>query len=417
LERCCKNTSASACVYLQGKSNDMVLADYFFMALAGCIASVFIASLAAVKLWWIIAFGIFGFCITSILCPRTYRWAFILFCIGACAGLLRIALFAPTFIFLKQGSWIITILENIRLGVTAMVQRLYPEPVAGFVQGLLLGSKGVQIQPALWEALRRTSTAHLIAVSGYNITIVANAISVFLAWLTVPRKWIWLIASVVIVGFTVFVGAPASAVRAAVMAFLVVVAKRFSRQTSTHIAFALTLAAMLIINPSSLRSDLGFQLSFLAAFGILYVEPFLNRSLRFGPREKTARDEIAGAVRETLAAQCMVFPILLYRFGTMSLLGIAANMFVLPFIPFAMAVGSASIVLGYAFFPLGQIISWSALPIFRGALWVISFFSSFPIAAFEGIRVSAYAVGAYYACFILWFWYASHRRAHLCVQQ
>ncbi len=395
----------------------MVLADYFFMALAGCIASVFIASFVSVKLWWIIAFGIAGFCIASVLCSRACRLAFVLFCIGACIGWLRIALFPSEFVFIKQGNWIMTVLESMRLNVTAMVQRLYPEPVAGFVQGLLSGSKGVQIQPALWEALRRTSTAHLIAVSGYNITIVANAISVFLAWFTVPRKWIWLIASVVITAFTIFVGAPASAVRAAVMAFLIVVAKRFSRQTSTRIAFALTLAVMLMLNPSSLRFDLGFQLSFLAAFGILYVEPIFSRSFRPGLREKTARDEIAGVVRETLAAQLMVFPILLYRFGTVSLLGVAANMFVLPFIPFVMAIGCVSIALGYAFFPFGQIVSWLALPIFRYALWIILFFSSLPAAAVDGIRVSAYAVVAYYACFALWLWYTSRRRTYICVQQ
>lgn len=380
----------------------MRTSDYVFWFLAGIAASIAAVSFVPVKPWQLVLFGCAGAIVCMLFMERRKQLAFAGFFIGACLGFARVA-YMPEMLSV-QAPWMHGFMEKlnaVRSAFSAIVYRMYPEPVAGFVQGILLGSKGVVIDSGLWDALRKTSTAHMIAISGYNITIVASGIARLLHWATVPRKWIWIVASCAIAVFTMMVGAPASAIRAAVMAFLIVCAQRFSRRATTHIVFALTLAAMLFVSPSSLRYDFGFQLSFLAAFGIMYVAPLFDAHqhetrMRIG-------DSLRAGVRETLVAQATVFPLLLHRFGTVSLIGMGANFFALPLIPFAMGAGFLAAVAGVLSVPLGHIVALLTLPLFRCMLWVISFFAALPGAALEGMRVSPWFVAAYYICFAAWF--------------
>ncbi len=281
---------------------------------------------------------------------------------------------------------------------SAAFGRLYPEPIASFAQGILTGSAGARLDPLFLQALRQTSTLHLIAVSGYNVTLVASYAYKLFEWATMPRKMIWIFVLTLLAFFTVFVGAPASAVRAGIMASLAVIAARFSRPNAGSTALVFAAAAMLFVQPSVIL-DLGFQLSFLAAFGVIFVAPVF-----MAPKEEGAEREsgLRSLIVETCAAQGMVVPVILYRFGTLSVIGLAANFVVVPLIPIAMTLAALS---GFGFLlfePLGKILAFASAPFFLFITRTIQWFGSLPFASLSGIDISLFGAAAYYAIILVW---------------
>ncbi|MEW5805139.1 MAG: ComEC/Rec2 family competence protein [Patescibacteria group bacterium] len=369
-----------------------VPADYFFWFLIGIISNVFLLSFFSIKIWQILL-GAVVLIIFLLLVRPQFSWLAVSFLAGFILALLRI-IFVPEINFSLISADSRSYLVNLRGQLSLALGRIFPEPAAGFSQGIITGSQGVKFEPDFWQALKITSTAHLIAVSGYNITIVARFITRLLSWLTVHRKLIWLFALAGIFVFTVFVGAPISAVRAGIMAALVVIAERFSRQQNTKIAFAFVLGLMVLIDPLSLRYDLSFQLSFLAAFGIFYLAPVWFKQ-KHG-EEKNWILELKKIAAETLSAQAMVLPILIYNFGSLSLTGMLANFLVLPLIPLAMSLSFLS-GLGFLVYPaLGQTIGFLSFPLLSLIIEIIRGFARFPLAGISGIFIAPLLIIIYY---------------------
>ncbi|MBI2637664.1 MAG: ComEC/Rec2 family competence protein, partial [Candidatus Sungbacteria bacterium] len=228
-----------------------------------------------------------------------------------------------------------------------------PEPHASFLSGLLLGEKRA-IPKNLLEDFKTTGTTHIVALSGYNITIVADSIVKFLALLSIPfGVSFWLALSSVAL-FTLLTGASASVVRAAVMGILVLVARREGRLYSIRNALVFAGAVMIFQNPKILRFDTAFQLSFLATLGLVYISPIIDgyfekikiRFLQYiQPRflEEQTKHSKKSFLREifisTLSAQCAVLPLLIYSFGSISLISPITNLLVLSAIPATMFFG------------------------------------------------------------------------------
>jgi len=154
----------------------------------------------------------------------------------------------------------------------ATIARLFPEPSASLLTGILLGIEA-GIPDSLMEDFNSTSTTHIIAISGFNIAIVAGAI----ALLTKRFVGIYrsaLISLVAIVLYTILVGADAAVVRAAVMGGLALLAIVAGRQAYALASLALAAFLMTLWNPMLLW-DVGFQLSFAATLGlVLLVRPW-----------------------------------------------------------------------------------------------------------------------------------------------
>ncbi len=211
------------------------------------------------------------------------------------------------------------------------------EPESGLMAGILLGTR-TELSQSQSRVLADAGLIHIIALSGYNITILIKA-----AHLTIKRYSasfsFWL--SVIIVWFFVIMtGFSASVVRAAIMGTTILLAGKLGRQPNTLVAVFLASFLMVFLNPYILVFDVGFQLSFLAVIGIIYLAPNLQKMLR-------AKGLLAETVIMAFSAQILTLPLISYYFGRLSVLSIFSNLFVVPFLPMFMLIGFVAIVLAF----------------------------------------------------------------------
>jgi len=191
------------------------------------------------------------------------------------------------------------------------LRKTLSEPQSALAEGLLLGAR-TGLPTDVKESFRYLGLSHIVAVSGYNITIVVLAVSTLLGFLMVPRRASFWFATTFLVLFALLTGGSASVVRAAVMGFLVILAQHASRMYSARIAIALAGALMLFQNPFLLRHDVGFMLSFLATVGLLVLYPLLEEYCKHLPKFGPAKE----VVLQSLSAQAFVLPVLIFAFGS-----------------------------------------------------------------------------------------------------
>ncbi|MEK7612382.1 MAG: ComEC/Rec2 family competence protein [Patescibacteria group bacterium] len=283
-----------------------------------------------------------------------------------------------------EGNAIKEKLFRIKHASEQVLSRALPVEHAAFVSGLLFGETAA-MSKEFKDALKRTGTTHLIALSGYNITIIAGGI-LFIAGFFLKRKWRFIVAITAITLFVIMTGAAASVVRAAIMGGILLLANVVDRPYSLRNTLAVSAFVMVAQNPFILVYDIGFQLSFLAVFGIAYLAPRLETFLRF--KEESGFLHWRENLLNTIAAQAAVFPLLLLRFDFVSLTSVITNMLVLPIIPITMFFGflmlCASIFSLYFAQAIGLITH-----IFSGyAITIIEFTSSFSF----GISVNSIGI-------------------------
>lgn len=265
------------------------------------------------------------------------------------------------------------------------VERSTPEPEAGLLAGLLLGGDA-RLPENIREEFSRTGLSHIVAVSGYNVTMIAAiSLGVLVTFGLWRQKAYW--AAIVSIGvFTVLVGAPSSATRALIMAGLALSATRIGRMADPQNAVLAAAVGMLFFNPFLLRYDIGFQLSFLATIGILVVAPLLLVSFRFGDILAT-----------TIAAELFVLPVILFNFHAFPTMSLVANLLVLPAVPFAMLFGFVGMIAGAAFPIVATGIGFPGFLLARYILFVVEHLSSI---SFASISLSSFGVG------LMLVWYA-----------
>lgn len=298
------------------------------------------------------------------------------------------------------------ILRRIKGEFEGSLMRIFPEPEASLAAGILLG-RSAEFAPGFEDALRRTSTMHIVSVSGYNITVVASNVLRFFEIFRAPLliSWWGAVASVVL--FTLLVGAPASAVRAAIMGIVVLVGKRIGRASPQRIVLLFAAVAMLMYRPDLLRFDVGFQLSFLATIGIFWMAPIIEEKLFRGKR-------LGGFSRicsETLGAQLLVAPWIIYEFGNLSVFGAIANVIVLPTVPLAMLLGLVSGAAGMVLGAAASLVAPVAYLPLTFATRTITFASDLPFAAFHIENAPLWFVTAAYAlifAFLFRWWRTRH---------
>ena len=251
-------------------------------------------------------------------------------------------------------------LEEFRQRFFAGIRSALPEPVASFGLGLLVGIRAL-IPRDMQAELTLVGLSHLVAVSGYNLTIMVQAAHRLL------ERWgrgialvssLWLIA-----GFLVVTGGSASIVRASAVAVLSLLAAFYGRRMQPVALILVTGAATAAFEPKYL-TDLGWWLSFLAFFGILVLAPAVEARLGH-PKPVLIRLFI-----ESLAAQVLTMPLILYFFASVSVVAPLTNLVVLPLIPLAMAV---SFLAGLAGMMLPAFAGWLAWP----AAVVLGFITAF----------------------------------------
>lgn len=264
-------------------------------------------------------------------------------------------------------------LGEVRRRFSAALVSVLPEPLGSFSLGLLIGQR-TTLPKAFTEQLSVTGLTHIVAVSGYNLTIII----VFARRLLAKRsRYQALLASVaLIVLFVLLTGASASIVRASLVSLLALWAWYFGRAVKPILLIALVAAMTAMWYPIYLWSDLGWYLSFLAFYGILVLAPLVEK--RFFHRQPRL---IGRVFIETFCAQIMTLPLIMYIFGRLSLISFLANVLVVPLVPLAMLLSFTAGLAGLAWPILGGWFAWPARLVLGYMVEVINLLAGVPRAS------------------------------------
>jgi competence protein ComEC len=231
-------------------------------------------------------------------------------------------------------------LVDVRRPLGEALERSLAEPESALARGILLGQRAA-IPPDLTDDLNRAGISHLIAISGYNVMLVAGFVTASLAW-AIGRKQATLAAMVLVLAYSLFVGASPSVLRAAVMAQVMLGATLAGRPGSA-LGGVMLAGALLVAWRPLIIDDVSFQLSFAATLGIVLLAERLRERLQ--PRLGLLPDGAAAFVAEQLAvtsaASIAVLPIIAASFGRLSLVSLPANLLAAP--SFALALGAAGL--------------------------------------------------------------------------
>ncbi len=241
-----------------------------------------------------------------------------------------------------NGFWLREKLIDLKLRVLRNFEAVLPDDQAALLGGIAFGSK-VNFSPELKNAMALSSTTHLVAVSGYNITIVILAAeSVFGRFL--PRRKTFFISIALMLLFVLMTGLQPSAIRAAITGSIALFAKVTGRVYDIRNAIAFAAAVMVAYDPAMLMASVGFQLSFLSLLGIVYLGPPLKKLFRYNGAGFLEWKECAVT---TLSAQLAVMPVLIIAFGQFSATAIFANILILSTVPLAMFFGFLLAAFGF----------------------------------------------------------------------
>jgi len=241
------------------------------------------------------------------------------------------------------------------------INLIMPAPQSGLLEALFFGDE--ENIPKEWiDKFNNTGTRHITAVSGMNITIISVLVLNLFLFLGFWRKQAFYFSIIFIIFYVSIIGAPSSGVRAGIMGILFLLAQYFGRDSDGSRIIILSAVMMLLFNPLLLTLDVGFQLSFLAILGLVYLQPIFSDWLEKVPNVLEMRYTLSA----TLAAQCFTLPILIYNFGRISLISPLVNLFIVPLITMVTIlgfilsfIGLISTFLGIAFsFPVWLILTY-----------------------------------------------------------
>ena len=277
--------------------------------------------------------------------------------------------------------------------------RLFNDPEASLLAGILLGVD-TGLTNDLQNAFKNTGTAHIIAISGFNIAIIAGIF--FSMFKTMFGERLGALFAILGIAFYTFlVGAEAAVVRAALMGSISLLARQFGRRNDGLNALAIVALVMAAINPLVLW-DVGFQLSFFATLGlILYAEPFSNFTGNLISKisksdNSTFTQIINDNVILTFAAQLTTIPIMAYQFKRISLISFVANPFILFVQPAVMILGGLAVSVSLILQPLGQLIAWIAWPFSAYTIRMVELFDRVPHGSIYLGDSSIWIVSSFY---------------------
>jgi len=298
---------------------------------------------------------------------------------------------SSTFSSATTKSKIKSVIYQLKRGVVSSAQTVLPEPESSFLLGLLIGVKD-GLPEELTESFRDTGTTHILAVSGYNVTQLINVGVLLLALILIPRRKSAATMAVAVILFACVVGGDASVIRAAIMGCVGILATLYQRRYSGTRALLAAAALMLVVNPLVLKHDVGFQLSFVAVWGLHALAPGL-----LGLFPVRWRNAAVRILCETGSATLATMPIILHAFGRLPAVGLLANLLILPLIPWAMLFGALAIAIGLVSVPAAFVPALIAAWIMRAVEFVaIKLAQHIPLALEVHIGIVTAAV--------LYFW-------------
>jgi competence protein ComEC len=297
-------------------------------------------------------------------------------------------------------------LYGVRARLIQGIAHALPEPNASLAAGLLLGAQH-SLGDEITEAFQVTGLSHIIVLSGYNMTIIADVVIRVLGY-------VWMagalpIAALMIVVFALMVGGSATVVRAATMALLAVVARATGRTYGAPRALTIAAAGMALHSPLVVLYDPGFQLSCMATLSLVLWGAWFEEKLKLFDRVPTVRTIAAS----TLAAQVGVLPLVAYHIGSVSLIAPLANVVALPMVPVAMATSFGAGVFGQVVPSLAPLAGIGAFIATEYIFAVAAALTHVPLASVHVPSLHPLLIAGLYACIgivTIRIWNLTHNR-------
>ncbi len=264
-------------------------------------------------------------------------------------------------------------IDNLRRRFAAGMQSALPEPLASFGLGLLIGQRNT-LPSRVSDELKAVGLTHIIAVSGYNLTIIVRGVRRLLRKRSKYQST--LLAASLIGLFLLFAGSSPSITRAAIVSGLSLMAWYWGRTFRPIVLILLAASLTAGFYPIYLWSDIGWYLSFLAFFGVLVVAPLLGKRIF----KKIQPPLMTGLIIESFSAQIMTIPLIMYIFGEVSIVSLIANMLIVPLVPIAMALSLGAGLAGMIFPAFGGWLAWPAKILMTYMLDLVSLMSRVPHA-------------------------------------
>ncbi len=306
---------------------------------------------------------------------------------------------------------------SLRNQLSQTLAEVLPEPQASLAQGIILGIRG-NIPSSLQTDFSNTGTAHLLAISGLHLAIVAGMILSIGIWLWGKRHYIYIwLALGIIWLYALLTGMNPPVVRGAIMASLFLTAELLGRQRSAFTALAFAAAIMVGISPQILWTA-SFQMSFTAMAGLIFLTPTFRaigrKAVNATLGEDGAAVSIANIVTDsfsvTLGAIIAVWPLVAHYFGIVSFVAPLATLLALPALPGIIITGVLAGGLGLIVLPLAQVVAWSAWLFLSYMLLVVNVFATLPLSSIELSSVDTTLIWVYYLALATAIWLNSKRR-------
>lgn len=307
----------------------------------------------------------------------------------------------------QQYTWQRTLFV-IRNALEVHINRILPEPSASLLAGILFGIRR-NIPDRITEIFQITGTSHILAVSGYNISILIATVMALLRGRASPMR-VFLFSLIGIFFFVFLCGAGASVMRAALMGLSIFALRRFRRVRPGTILLAVA-TTMVVINPMLLLFDSGFQLSFAATAGILFFADAITKYCTWVPTFYGLRETMVA----TLSSHITLLPFLVLSFHRISLIAIIANLLVLPLVPLSMAVGALAVVASFFLPHVGFVFGLVPDIFLQLMMRILNLLSKIPYASVNfSWRHAALFIPYYLILFFLSQWIQrSHRKNRL----
>jgi len=316
-----------------------------------------------------------------------------------------------------RGSKPLEWLYSFRNDLSHTLARALPEPQASLAQGIILGIRG-NIPTDLRDDFSITGTAHLLAISGLHLSIVAGIMLSIGIWLFGRRRYLYIwLALAVIWLYALLTGMHPPVMRGAIMASIFLTAELLGRQRNSITALTFAAAIMVGIEPRILFTA-SFQMSFLAMAGIALIFPRLRdwgrniiaARLSKYPIVIPIASLISDGFSVTLAALIAIWPVIAYYFGIVSLVGPLATFLALPALPAIIALGALTAGLGLIALPVAQIVGWLAWLFLSYLLLIVNGFASLPLSHIETGSFIVPILWVYYPALALILWLAANYR-------
>ena len=297
----------------------------------------------------------------------------------------------------KQGYRIDNYFKQMSYGVkNKLLEIIYssvPKSEADILNGLMLGNQRV-IPDDVYDRFKITGTVHILAVSGMNVGLIGLFIFLVLKVFRVKRKAAAVITLVFITVFAVITGAGASIVRATIMGCVVLAGQILEKDTDMINSLSIAAFILLLFNPSNLY-DVGFQLSFLATFGIIYFIDWVEDKFKAMPKW------LSGTLASTVAAQLFLTPVMADTFHQASVISVLANIFIVPLSGMISILGFAMWLFGSWSAALGKIFGASIWVMIKAMMLIVDTLAKVPYAAVSIKTMPVLLVLIYYIFFLI----------------